>query len=75
MLKGIIKIHKRRFEEAMFYGYIQGLLLNLPTISINKAVYNFMEKNKITDDDVNFNTLITTYHRIHKEMIEAQKGE
>jgi len=75
MIKGIKKLHKRRFDEAMLYGYVKALLLNLPTISINKAIYNFMEKYKITDDDINFNTLITTYHRIDKEFIEAQKTD
>lgn len=75
MIRGIKKLHKRRFDEAMLYGYVQALILNLPTISINKAIQNFTLKYKITDDDANTNTLLQTYNRINKEFLEAQKTD
>jgi hypothetical protein len=73
MLIDIEKFYKREVAEAMFFGYVNGLVLNFPGISVEKAIENFQKYHKIDQELMNSETARKTYFRMQKEYFEVQK--
>lgn len=69
----IEKFYKREVAEAMFFGYINGLIMNFPGISVEGAILNFQKYHKLDEELMNVDTARKTYFRMQKEYIEVQK--
>lgn len=73
MTKTVDKIYKRSFTDAYFFGWINSIRKNLPTVSIEKAVLNFMNEHDLTDADVCMETIVSKFKRMNDEYFESQK--
>jgi len=62
--------YERRQQELMMFSWVQCLKLNLPTITIQKAIEQFLSYFNI-DGDVD--SLRTIYYRILSDLTESEK--
>lgn len=69
----IDKFYRREVAEAMFFGYINGLVLNFPGITVEKAILNFQTNHKLDEELMKLDSARTTYFRMQKEYFESQK--
>lgn len=70
----IKKLYKHPFEHAYFFGWVNSTQENLPTVSIQKAILNYMNKHQISEDEQNIETLTTRFKRMKLELLESQKS-
>lgn len=73
MLINIEKFYKREVIEAMFFGYVNGLIINFPGISVEKAIINFQKYHNVDEEMMNIESARTTYNRMQKEYFQLQK--
>lgn len=73
-MKEISKFMKRSAYHLGMFFWVRALLVNMPALSIEDAVKNFMSNNKIVDgEDENAQSLVREFHRIRKEYYEEEK--
>lgn len=75
MVVDLKKFYKRNTADTLMFGYVNALLFNFPTVTVEKAILNFMKHHNLNDDIINTDTVRTTYYRMQKEYIETQKSE
>lgn len=73
MLVNIEKFYKREVVEAMFFGYVNALVMNFPGISAEKAIINFQKYHKLDEELMNIESARKTYNRMQNEYIQIQK--
>ena len=73
-LKDVVpKIYKRRFQDALLYGFIRGQITVLNQITIEKSIFCFYKEFDINEDDYPLSACKTTYNRMMKEFYENEK--
>lgn len=75
MIVNIKKLYKRNILEVMMFGYVNSLRFNMPTVSIEKAILNFMKHHSIDEEALNLETAKKSYYRMQNEYIESQKAD
>jgi hypothetical protein len=70
----IPKFCKRQPIEVLMFGWVNALRFNLPTITVEKAVLNFMDHNNIDEEVLSINTALSTYNRMQKEYFQMEKN-
>lgn len=70
----ISKFFRQPPFNMMMFGWVYGLKLNIPSVTIEEAIKNFMKNNNLHGDvDVNVHTLTSTYRRMLSEYMDALK--
>lgn len=73
MIVNIEKFHKRTISDVLMFGYVNALLFNLPTTTIEKALLNFAKFHK-NCEEINIETARQTFYRMQKEFHEVEKS-
>jgi len=73
MFVGFDKFLTKEAYQHIFFGYMNCLRYNLPTISIEKGIQNFMKYHNLNDDNFNAESAKVTYYRMIKEFTNMQK--
>lgn len=74
-LSEIPALFKRNTFHLLLYGFITGVQHSLPSVTKEEAAQMFLKRFKITPDAYDTQTIVTTYNRINKEIIEVEKKE
>ncbi len=72
---GLSKFIKRKQEDIMMFSHVRCLISNLPTVSVEKAILNFLHSYNIAEDSSTLDTIRSTYNRMQSEYFEAQKTD
>ena len=75
MFKNIKKFYKRENFKLIYFGYVNAIRFNMPTVSIEKATLNFMKHHQLADDDFSLESAMVEYNRMAKEYLETEKTE
>jgi len=75
MFKNIKKFYKRENFKLVYFGYVNAIRFNMPTVSVEKATLNFMKYHKLDDDEFNVKSAMMEYSRMSKEYIETEKTD
>lgn len=67
-MKIIPKIYKRSFGDLSMFFFVEGIRTIMPTVSIEKALYNYFKY--IKEEDFNIESSITEFMRIKKDFYE-----
>lgn len=67
-MKIIPKIYKRNFGDLSMFFFVEGIRTIMPTVSIEKALYNYFKY--IKEEDFNIESSITEFMRIKKDFYE-----
>lgn len=66
--KGLTKFVRRQAYHSVMFGWVRALVLNLPSITVDKAVENFVTNNKVNDvQEMNKSSLVREYYRMLTE--------
>lgn len=69
------KLLKRNGFHLIMFGYVRAVKKNLPTVSVIDVIKQFMDEFEITHEEMNLESLRTTYDRMNKEFIEHLRNE
>jgi len=75
MVIGFEKFLTKESYKYVMFGYLNALRYNLPTITIDKSIRNFMKYHGLDDDTFNSDSARVTYYRMLKEYTEMQKEQ
>ena len=71
--KVIHKIYRRKYEDIAMMFFVDGQRAIVPSISVEKAMYNFFRF--IGEEDFNIESTMTNYQRLKREFYEAAKKD
>jgi hypothetical protein len=60
--------------NLVMFGWVEGLRAQGINITVEKAILNFMDKNGLTDDDMNVEAARKRYYRMQEDLREAIKA-
>jgi hypothetical protein len=66
----VIKLHKRRFYDALLFGYIHGQKAVLDHITIPESIESFYKTFNVQESDYPKSACKNTYHRMINEFYE-----
>lgn len=73
MFVGFDKFLSKEAHKHILFGYVNAVRHNLPTVSVDKAILNFMKYHNLNDDNFNRDSARVTYNNMVKEYINFQK--
>lgn len=65
--------YQRQTMDMMAFMFIDTYKFVFPSISLDEAAKAFMKKYKISEDFHNVKSVVTTYVRVNKDLIDAQR--
>jgi hypothetical protein len=71
--KEIPNLYKRQAIHLLLYGFISGVQWTMPSLTKKEAAEMFLKRFTIAKDDISIEDIITTYNRIHKDAINAER--
>jgi hypothetical protein len=66
----IPKLYKRQANDLLFFGFVNGVLASLPSMSLKDCILLYQERFGMTEDDMPLDSVRITYYRMQKEMEE-----
>lgn len=75
MFVSIKRFYKKEQIKAMYFGYINALMFNIPNATIEHCIKNFMKHHKFDEETFNMNSALQEYQRMRKDYIETEKTE
>lgn len=71
----LTKFIKRRQEDIMMFAHVRCLISNLPTVSVEKGILNFLKTYDIPEDSSTLDSIRSTYNRMQQEYFDSQKTD
>lgn len=69
----LCKFYKRNLFDHMMFAHVKCIQHNLPTVTIEKAVLNFIDMYDIDEGEVSAESLRLKYYRMDSEYRETLK--
>ncbi len=73
MIVDVHKFYKRNQIDILMFGYINAIVFNLPTVTLEKALLNFQKHHGLTEETFNIEANKSTYFRMRDEFIDLEK--
>lgn len=73
MIVDVHKFYKKNAIDTLMFGYINGILFNLPTVTLEKALLNFQKHHSLTEETFNIEANKVTYYRMRDEFMDLGK--
>jgi hypothetical protein len=70
----IPRLYKWQSLDMMIFGYVQGLLYAIPTLTVTKAIKIFLENFNLTEDTYSFDYAYAGYFRVLASIVEIREG-
>lgn len=70
--KEIPKLYRRSALNMLMFAFVRGARAALHTLTIKDAILMFMEDFELDDDEFNYQTALTTYAQMQKELIKTK---
>lgn len=75
-LKRIIpELHKEDYIKVSLYAWVNAQMSLLPSLTKKKAIQNFLDKNKISEDEYSLKAAIQDYDRTREKEIKSLKSK
>jgi len=73
MIVNIQKFYKRNQIDILMFGYVNAIMFNLPTTTLERALLNFQKHHRLTEETFNIEANKVTYYRMRDEFIQIEK--
>lgn len=73
VLNEISNLYKRNTFHILLYGFISGVQWSLPSLTKKEAAEMFLKRFSIAEGTLDTQTILTTYDRIHLDVIDAER--
>jgi len=67
----IPKLYKRQAGDLLFFGFVNGVMAAMPSVSLKECIILYQNHFGLTEDDTPLDSVRITYYRMKKELEEA----
>jgi hypothetical protein len=68
-------LYRRQTMDLLAFAFIDAYRFAQPSVTLKEAALAFMTRYKVSHDLFDVNSVIMTYNRVNKDLIDAQREE